>query len=127
MRKQGRAGDIVVPVDGITSPSNRDDRQIAVRPDRGIVKAVGIGKPFSSGRPLFTTRRTIAAIQYRTEMVCIDVLRRNAAKVGLNHLPYFLLKRHSAQKVSDSRFDNRVHCNRIFYPRPDCGIGRTTS
>ena len=94
VRKERSADHIVMAVDSINAPDDRDGDFNAFRVNGCHVVGVDRREPFFDSAVLLAIRTGIAAAQDRAEPVFLDLFGRDRTVVGLNDLADFLLKGH---------------------------------
>ena len=103
VREERRAVDVVVAVDRVGAPDDRDlDRHVGRH--RRVVEALRQCEPVGHARVLAVARPGAAAIEDRAEIVAPDIVRSDRPDVGLGHLPDLLLERHSGDDPPNQRF-----------------------
>ena len=99
VREDGRADDVVVPVDGVDAIDQRD---LGTRPAGGRRAEVpGQLDPCLGCRTLIAAGRRVATCQDRSQRIGQQVLRRDCAEVGLNGLADLLFHGHAAHQLGD--------------------------
>ena len=96
VRKNSRANNIVMAVNGIGTPDNRNTHATVANIGAGVVKTVRKGNPAGNARVLATGPST-AAIEYRAEIKLTDLSGANVTNFRLYHLPDFFSRGHLGQ------------------------------
>ena len=124
--EQGRTEHVVVSVDRVGRPRERDTEPTAlVGPLAGPVVGIGGLGPVGRGRVLVVARERAAAVQDRAQPVLGDLVGRHLPEVGLDHLPDLLLERHPRQDICDERLTAGVVSDRGLDPWPVVGEGQS--
>ena len=92
VRKNRGANDIVVAMDGIGTPYDRDARVALRRIDGGLVVAVRKIQPTLHRGILVLVGKRTTAVQHATQTIFADIIRCDVLNLALNHLGDFLLK-----------------------------------
>jgi hypothetical protein len=119
MREQGRADDVVMAVNGIDTPEDRDRVFAIARVHRRFVVIVGGREPYFRRREIVAAGGGIAAVQDRTEAILTDILGGDTADVRLNDLADLFFHAQRAEQFVQSRLDRRVVQCRQGNLRPD--------
>ena len=107
MRKQRCAEHIVVAVNSVGSPDNRNlGRQIGRH--RGFMVVAGERHPIGNRSLLLTPRPCPAAVQNRANIMLAGLIRRDRPDIRLGHLPDFLPQGHLTQNGDDAGFDRGI-------------------
>ena len=106
VREQRGADDVVVTMDGIGGPQQRDGRFAPVErrgrcgPERIGKREVGAGR-----RLVIAARPAVSAIQDRTEAIAAHVFGRDRGDIGLDELRDLVFEAHARQQAVDPRLD----------------------
>ena len=125
VRKQGRADDIGMTVDGIRAPDQRDAYTAIRCIDGGKVELVCRCQPVGRRRQVVAVGATVPADQNGTEIVVLHILRRDAAQIGLHQLTDLFFDRHCGKQTGNARLVIRLERHGIFVCGPDFRIGDT--
>ena len=121
VRKERSSVHVVVAVNRIRAPNDRDRRCAPRGVDRGFIEAIGQRHPVRDAGMFVISRKGTAAVQNGSQPIDSHVFRRDVANVRLHHLCDLLLEREPAQQVGDAGLDPRISRHRACYRRPNNG------
>ena len=124
VRKDGRAGDVVVAVDAVHAEDDRDRHAARARPERGVAIRLDQRRPLRGRGALVAVGAGIAAREDRAERVALEVGGRHRADVALDHLADLLLDGHAREQRGDARLGRGVgDRGGAVRARPGVGMG----
>ena len=108
VREQCRADDVVVTMNRIDAPKNRNRMTAATRIHRRFIECIGRFEPLRRRRQIVAIRTGVAADENRTQSILAHIIRCHAAQIGLNDLPDFLFDAQRTDELIESRLDRAV-------------------
>ncbi len=111
VRKQRRAVDIVVAVDSVRRPDQRD-RGLLARPYRHLIIGLDQIDPILDGGMLVAARDRAAAVFDRADMILRDFLGLDRLPFRLDDLADLFFNRHGGNDFRDTRFHGGVETDR---------------
>ncbi len=108
VRKECRTHDVVVAVDRIGAPEDRNPCPAPAGVDAGFIELVRQRKPGLRRGVVVAARRGIAAIQYRTQIVSGGLCGCDRRDIGLDDLTDLLLQRHAGQERRHAGFERGI-------------------